>query len=210
MLSERYRPQDFSQVIGQDKTIALLRWHLAQPADSGRAFLLTGPSGSGKTTLALCVAESWGVSDFNIRRIESAELDVAAVRRLADDMSFYGSGDNGYKVYVVDEIHTLSGKAADRLLSLLENLPKHVLLIATTTETGWASDVLLSRWIRFDLGKPRATAVASLLERIAAAEGLPVDGNGWALRFVKQTGLNIRNLINQLPAHLLGSAVQAA
>ena len=210
MLSEKHRPQDFSQVIGQGKVIRLLQWYLDQPSDSGRAFLLTGPSGCGKTSLAMCVAEYWGVGEFDVHRIESAECDVQAVRRLASDMSYYGSGPSGRKVYVVDEIHTLSGKAADRLLSLLESLPKHVLIVATTTESNWGSDVLLSRWTRCDLGKPRATDVAVLLEQIAAAEGLPTPDTGWATKYCKAVGLNLRNLINQLPAHLLGSAVQAA
>ena len=211
MLAERHRPQTFDDVVGQDKAIRLLKWHLDR-TETGLAILLTGPSGSGKTTLAECAGRYWGVADFDVHRIESAECDVATLRKLANDMSYYGSGKSGRKLYIIDEIHTVTGRAADRLLSLLESLPEHVLLVGTTTQADWTDGILLSRWVRFDLAKPRCNDVAAYLERIAAAEGLPTDGNGWAVRFVKANGINIRNLINQLPAHLLGaaSAVQAA
>ena len=133
MLAEKYRPRTFAEVVGQDRVIATLRWYLDQPTDSGLAFLLTGPSGSGKTTLADCAAEHWGVFKHDRYRIESAECDVSALRRLAESMCYYGCGPSGRKLYVIDEIHTVTGRAADRLLSLLESLPKHVLLIGTTT-----------------------------------------------------------------------------
>ena len=60
-LAETHRPQSFDQVIGQDKTIAAMRWYLDRPADSGLAFLLTGPSGSGKTTIGECAGRYWGL-----------------------------------------------------------------------------------------------------------------------------------------------------
>ena len=149
MLAEKYRPKTFDDVVGQDKVIAGMRWYLDQQHDSGLAFLLTGPSASGKSTLSQCAGRYWGVSDWDIHKIESAECDVAALRDLATDMLYHGR--NGRKLYVIDEIHTVTGRAADRMLSLLEALPRHVLLVGTTTETGWTDGTLLSRWIRFDL-----------------------------------------------------------
>jgi DNA polymerase III delta prime subunit len=92
MLAEKYRPQTFDKVIGQDKVIRAMR-HYLDNATSGMAFLLTGPSGSGKTTLAECAARYWGVADWDIHRIESAECDVAKLRELASNML----------IYVVDE-----------------------------------------------------------------------------------------------------------
>lgn len=206
MLSEKYRPATFDDIIGQHKTIDLLRWHLSQQSDSGRALLLTGPSGCGKTSLALCAARFWGVADFDIHRVESATLDVAAVRRLAEDVAYFGCGTSGRKVYVIDEVHTVGARACDRLLSLLENLPQHVTIVATSTETNWSGETLLSRWLRFDITKPRCSDVAKHLEWIAAAENLPTNGDtAWATKYCKATGLNLRTLINQLPAHLLGA-----
>ncbi len=208
MLAERHRPQPFDDVVGQDKAIRLLKWHLDR-TETGLAILLTGPSGSGKTTLAECAGRYWGVADFDVHRIESAECDVATLRKLANDMSYFGSGKSGRKLYIIDEIHTVTGRAADRLLSLLESLPAHVLLVGTTTQADWTDGILLSRWVRFDLGKPRAADVAAHLERVAEIEGLPTPDNGWALRYVKGNGINIRELLNQLPARLLGSVEPA-
>lgn len=181
-----------------------MKWYLGQENHSGHAFLLTGPSGSGKTTLAYCAGVYWGVADFDIIRIESAECDVARLRELHDHIPFYGMGAQGRKLYVFDEIHTITGRASDRLLSMLEALPRHVLLIGTTTEETWADPMLLSRFVRFDLSKPRAKDIARHLEEIAARENLPLPLDAqWAEKLVKYHGLNLRDLVNQLPTRLL-------
>ena len=97
------------------------------------------------------------------------------------------------------------------MLSLLESLPKHVLLVGTTTETDWTDGILLSRWTRFDLAKVRSADVAEHLERIARGEGLPIpDDPKWAEKLVRYHGLNIRDQLNQLPARLLGGVSAAA
>lgn len=209
MLAEKYRPQTFDDVIGQDKTIAAMRWYLDRPADSGLAFLLNGPSGSGKTTIAECAARYWGCTDFDIHRLESAQCDVQALRQVSNDMYIHGS--HGRKMYLIDEVHTITGRAADRMLSLLESLPPHVLMVGTTTETDWTDGILLSRWVRFDLQKVRASDVSAYLERIAQAEGLPMpDDPKYFDKLVKYHGLNIRDQLNQLPARMLTGVAQAA
>jgi len=211
MLAEKYRPRCFAEVIGHDKVITGLRWYLDQPTGSGKAFLLTGPSGIGKTTLAECCAEYWGIPAWSRIKIESAEADVDRLRELSSDMLIYGHGRDGRKLYLIDEIHTITGRAADRLLSLLESLPRHVLLVGTTTESDWTGQTLFSRWTRFDLGKVPSALVAKHLERVAQAEGLPVpDDAKWADKLVKYHGVNIRDQINQLPARLFGGVGVAA
>ncbi|MBE7456554.1 MAG: Flp pilus assembly complex ATPase component TadA [Planctomycetia bacterium] len=204
MLAEKYRPTTFDEVVGQNRIVAQMKWYLDQPNASGHAFLLTGPSGSGKTTLAYCAGQYWGIDDFDIVKVESAECDVSRLRELYEHLPYYGVGGKGRKLYMLDEIHTLTGRAADRLLSLLEALPRHVLFIGTTTEESWASPVLLSRFVRFDLSKPRSKDIAAHLESIAAREGLPLPEDGaWAEKLVKYHGLNLRDLVNQLPARLM-------
>jgi DNA polymerase-3 subunit gamma/tau len=211
MLAEKHRPKRFDQVIGQDRVVAAMRWYLDRPHPAGLAFLLTGPSGSGKTTLAECAARYWGVNDFDMHKIESAECDVARLRQLASDMMIYGSGPSSRKLYVIDEIHTVTGRAADRMLSLLESLTSHVLLIGTTTEPDWTDGILLSRWVRFDLQKPSSAQVAAYLEHVAREENLPLPADPkWAEKMVKYNGLNLRDLLNQLPARLLSTVATAA
>jgi DNA polymerase-3 subunit gamma/tau len=211
MLAEKYRPRTFADVIGQDKVIQAVRWYLDQPTESGKAFLFTGPSGSGKTTLAECAARHWGIVDYDMHRIESAECSVDALRQVASDMMLCGWGPTGRKLYVIDEIHTVTGRAADRLLSLLETLPSHVLVVGTTTESDWTDGILLSRWVRFELAKVRSTDVAAHLADIAQREGLPIPPDPkWADKLVKYFGLNMRDHLNQLPARLFGGATVAA
>ena len=215
MLAERYRPKSFDEVIGQPKIIAALKWYIDQhgatQSKSGLAALLTGPSGSGKTTLAECAARYWGCTDFDVHHVESAQCDVEALRKLAGNMRIYGAGRDGRKMYLIDEVHTITGRAADRMLSLLEELPAHVLMVGTTTESAWTDGILLSRWIRFDLQKVSSAAVACHLERVATNEGLPIPSDPkWAEKLVKYHGLNIRDQLNQLPARLLGGMAVAA
>jgi len=211
MLAIKHRPKTFADVIGQDKVIAGLKWLLDRPSETGHAVLLTGPSGNGKTTLAECAARHWGCTELDIIRIESAECDVNRVRDIADHMYTYGAGRDGHKAYIIDEVHTVNGRAADRLLSLLESVPRHVLIIGTTTETDWCSSMLFSRWFRLDLQKVSSAKVAEYLQGIAEAEGLPIpDDPKWAEKLVKYHGLNIRDQLNQLPARLLGGSLSVA
>lgn len=206
MLAEKYRPYEFGQVIGQEKTIRALQWYLDAQTGAGKAFLLTGPSGSGKTTLAYCAARYWGVQDQDIRKIEAAEIDVDTLRQLASDCYVYGSGAQGRRAYILDEIHTTTARACDRLLSLLEGLPKHVLLVATTTEADWTGGILASRFTKLALQKINSADVARYLQMVAAAEKLPLpDDANWAEKLVKYGGLNLRDQLNQLPARLIAA-----
>jgi len=120
LLAEKYRPKTFDQIIGQDRVIRMLKRHLDDPGECGQPFLLTGPTGSGKTTLARCAARYWGASEYDIRLIQSSECDVDCLRAIDSEM--YVHGWNGRKAYIIDEVHTLTQRAKDRLLSMNERL----------------------------------------------------------------------------------------
>lgn len=206
MLAEKYRPKTFDEIIGQERIIKAMQWYLDAQNTSGHCFLITGPSGSGKTALGHCAARYWGVDPFDVQKIQSATCTAERLEDLANSAFIYGRGRAGRKCYLIDEIHTITGRAKDRLLSVLEDLPAHVLIVGTTTETDWTDGTLISRFVRFDVAKVKSDVVARHLERIAQAERLPIpDDAKWAEKFVKYApvGLNVRDLINQLPKYLL-------
>lgn len=213
MLAEKYRPRTFEQVIGQTGVIRSLKYYLDSQGDKGQAFLLTGPSGSGKTTLAHCAAHYWGVDPWDVIKVESAECDVARLREMESNMHLCGRGGRGRKCYIIDEIHTVTGRAQDRLLSMLEDIPRHVFMVGTTTESDWTSATLFSRFVRLPLAKVSSAEVAKYLEDVAQRELLPIPADPqWAAKMVKYNGLNLRDLLNQLPARLLSdeTAIVAA
>ncbi|MHC4063637.1 MAG: AAA family ATPase [Planctomycetota bacterium] len=211
MLSERYRPQDWSDFVGQP-IIDDIR---AACADEwlfdgcGERWLLEseGYSGCGKTSAAYVAARQLGCDDFAIERIDSRAVTIADLRELSNRMHYYGIGGNGRRAFIIDEIQHLNCDCRRYLLGLLENLPSHVIVFGTTTSVEWADDVdgLFSRWRRFRFKKPGAPEIAELLERIAREQGLAVPEGFRFLSYVQGKcgielrGNNVRDCIDQLP-----------
>ncbi len=119
-----------------------------------------------------------------------------------------GTGGNGRRAFIIDEIQHLNRDCLRMLLGLLENLPQHVIVIGTTTSTNWADDVdgLYSRWRRFRFRKPNAPDVAEHLERIAGDLGLAIPPGFRFVSYVqgkygdgRSLANNIRDCIDQLP-----------
>lgn len=212
MLSERYRPKEWSDFVGQP-AIGEIQ---AACGDSwlfdgcGERWLLEsdGIAGCGKTSAAYVLAQSLNVSDFDVWKLDSRATTVADLRTVEESMCLYGMGPSGRTAYVIDEIHHLNVSCQRVLLGLLESLPSHVIVIGTTTSMDWADDVdgLFSRWRRFTFRKPNAKAVAEHLERIAVETGLIVpDGFSFLsyvqgkLRHTRVDGNNLRAAIDGLP-----------
>ena len=211
MLSERYRPKAWTDFVGQPIIEEIERacgdeW-LFDGGGERWLFESDGIAGCGKTSAAYVAAKALGCSDFAIERIDSRASTVADLRQLATAMHTYGCGGNGRKCYVIDEIQHLNRDCLRMLLGLLENLPKHVIVIGTTTSTNWADDVdgLYSRWRRFRFRKPNASEIASHLERIAGDLSLPIPVGFRFISYVQGKcgtdlrGNNIRDCIDQLP-----------
>ncbi len=133
MLSEQYRPQTWSDVVGQDKAIARIA-ALRRRGLAGRAFWITGQSGTGKTTIARLIAGE--VSDPScIIEIDAGELTLARVRDFERSMHLYGLGKGG-RAFIVNEAHGLTPAVVRALLVTLEPIPAHVAWIFTTTNDG--------------------------------------------------------------------------
>ncbi len=211
MLSERYRPTTWEAFIGQPiideiQTACGDSW-LFDGCGERWLFESDGIAGCGKTSAAYVTAKQLGCDDFSIERIDSRACTVADLRDLSSRMLQFGWGDSGRRCYIIDEIQHLNRDCQRMLLGILENLPSHVFVVATTTSVTWAQDVdgLFSRWRRFRFRKPSAPAIAEFLKRIASEVGLPIPDGFKFLAYVQGKcgvdlrGNNIRDCIDQLP-----------
>ncbi len=212
MLSERYRPKVWADFVAQPIIAEIEQacgdeW-LFDGCGERWLFESDGIAGCGKTSAAYVAARALGCSDFAIQRIDSRDCTVADLRELAMSMRTYGYGGNGRRAFIIDEIQHLGQACQRMLLGLLESLPKHVIVIGTTTSVSWADDVdgLYSRWRKFRFRKPNAPDVAEHLERIAGELSLPIPPGFRFVSYVqgkygdgKSVANNVRDCIDQLP-----------
>ena len=177
VLYRKYRPQEFSQVIGQDHIVSVLK----QASETGKiahAYLFSGSRGTGKTTVARIFARALGTSDNDIYEIDAASNrkieDAREIRENVRTLPF----DSKYKVYILDEVHMLTKEAWNALLKTLEEPPAHVIFIMATTEIEKVPDTILSRCQTFVFKKPTDTILAEVLTDIAKKEGFTLDQSG--------------------------------
>lgn len=176
-LFEQYRPSTWSDVKGQDKTVSRIQALVAGKRASGKAYWISGKSGTGKSTisklLALEVADDWCIEE-----LDAGSLTVAALREIEQSWCLAGMGEKGGRAYIVNESHGLRKDSIRQLLVMLERIPRHVVVIFTTTidgeenlfEENLDSGPLLSRCLCFslsqrDLAKPFAERALEIAQR---------------------------------------------
>lgn len=185
-LYRRFRPVTWDKVIGQDHIVTTLVNQIKSGA-IGHAYLFTGTRGTGKTSSAKifaravnCLAPNNGspcgvcahcaaLSDPS--NLDIIEMDAASnngvdeIRELKENV-LYPPAAVKYKVYIIDEVHMLSGPAFNALLKTLEEPPKHVIFILATTEAHKLPQTILSRCLRFDFRLVPQEKLAKLLGEI--------------------------------------------
>ena len=201
VLARKYRPQNFSDLLGQETMIQILE----NAFSSGRiahAYMLTGVRGIGKTTTARLLARALNYSskDINVptlditengfhcqeimesRHIDVLEMDAASrtgiadIREIIDSVS-YSTTSARYKIYIIDEVHMLSKSAFNGLLKTLEEPPPHVKFIFATTEVHKVPLTILSRCQRFDLRQLDEENMLKLLKKVCLNENADFDEN---------------------------------
>ena len=189
----KYRPDSFESVVGQNSITKTLKNAILQNKIP-QAMLFCGPRGVGKTTCARILAKQINngneSSDFsyNIFELDAASNNgVDDIRNLIDQVRIPPQTGN-YKVYIIDEVHMLSGQAFNAFLKTLEEPPKYAIFILATTEKHKVIPTILSRCQIYDFKKIEISDIKNHLELIAKKENITHDDDSLFLIANKSDG----------------------
>ena len=196
-LYRTYRPQKFSDVIGQYVIVKTLQNAIKNDRVS-HAYLFCGPRGTGKTSVArifakvlncpnaldgepcnnceACKEISEGTCPDVIEIDAASNNGVDEIRDLKEKVKFLPAGSK-YKIYIIDEVHMLTQSAFNALLKTLEEPPKHVIFILATTEPQKVISTIISRCQRFDFGTLSVNELVEALVNICEKENIKYDEN---------------------------------
>ncbi len=236
VLARKYRPSDFTSLIGQEPMVRTLTNAFAT-GRIAQAWMLTGVRGVGKTTTARILARALNYKTEVIdqptielteigehcraimegRHVDVIEMDAASHTGIDDIRDIiervrYAPVSARYKVYIIDEVHMLSTQAFNGLLKTLEEPPPHVKFIFATTEIRKVPITVLSRCQRFDLRRIDAGLLIGHLSRIAGLESVAVDDAALAMiaRAAEGSARDSLSIFDQAIAHGSGKVTADA
>jgi len=212
-LLNKYRPQKFKEVKGQDEIVTAL----VQSIKKGKlhnAYLFAGKYGTGKTTLARLVARAINCSNFkndlcgecqasSFNNLDVIELDAASqrgidnIRELAKNSSLIPFNSK-YKVYIIDEAHQLTSQASNAFLKTLEEPSSRTKFIFCTTEPWKMLSTIRSRCLPFYLKTIRFTDIKDRLSTIVENEGIDLSDDRILFRIAENSNNTLRDAINLL------------
>ena len=220
-LYRKYRPNNFDELVGQDKIVKVLNSAIINGRIS-HAYLFSGPRGTGKTTTAKIIAKMVNCKnlkngipcgkcencvDFSISN-DIVEIDAASnngveeIRVLRDKVNLVPTNSK-YKVYIIDEVHMLTTQAFNALLKTLEEPPKHVIFILATTEPYKVPLTVTSRCQKFQFNKVDDEEIVKRLKQICLNEKILIEEDSlYEIARLSDGGLrDAINLLDQLTAY---------
>ena len=202
VLARKWRPSNFSEVVGQDHAVAALK-NSVSSKNIHHAYLFTGTRGIGKTSIARILAKALNCSELidntepcnacesctSINEgaaIDFIEIDAASRRGIEDTKNLletisYLPSSSKYKIYLIDEVHMLTPESFNALLKNLEEPPPHVIFMFATTEYKKILPTIISRCLQINLSSVSVNVISNQLGEIFSKEKIKYDENSLKL-----------------------------